>query len=402
MQVSQSEPTVRHAVHALGALHEERFLRRRSDLQAIDTTSVQTSFPCSQYSKALHGLQALLKADNTSIDVVLMCALLFTHFEALRESFVSALVHLKNAIQVMLSSSASNAKKVDLRLVRAMMRLDIQGSMYLGMRVPGLPFYTAAIDTKLPASFHDLTQARDVLNTWTLRLFHFMRVEADGYRFREPGNLPLEVIAKSHELAQTFVELDKLLWDYMHKPTAKLTIREQHGLAVLRARVKIDRILSACCIYCEDTMLDAFLDEFEEILTICAYIMSSDDADRRLFSVSLDEGLLQPLFFVVTGCRDSQIRRQALKLLQKLPRKMNIWHVEAMTRTAQLCVEFEEALCDKEYPTCKDIPEWRRVYSAGFDSWDLENLQKKVTSHLRTRPNGMDGEWADVQKVIEW
>ena len=403
LQISHTEVVVRHAVNALGALHESNKLRRQATKDGLTNAShFQTSFPVKQYSKALNGLQEMLSADNVSMDLVIICSLLFIHFESFRESFVPALLHAENAIRLLHASTTFNAKSIDPSLVRAMVRIDVQGAMYLGMRVPGLPFYTASTDSTLPTTFYDLTQARDLVNAWTCRLYHFMRTEADDHKFRNPGNIPLEKIAKSHDLEQTFLGLDRLLRDFMQKPNVRLTSREHNGLGMLRTRVKIDRILSATCLYSEATMFDAYLEQFEQVLTICRSIEESDDADRRLFVVSLDEGLLHPLFFTATHCRDSRVRHQALRLLKRLPAKAGVWHFEAMMRTAQVCIEFEEAYCQKESPRCVDIPEWRRVHSAGFDSMDVSSPKRKVTAHLRVRPNGMDGEWAEVEELIEW
>ena len=172
------------------------------------------------------------------------------------------------------------------------MRIDVQGAMYLGMRVPGLPFYTAATDSTLPSAFHDLTHARDLVETWSCRMYHFMRTKADDYKFRDPGVAPLEVIAESHDLERTFLRIESLLWDFMQQLNIKLTAREHHGLSILRCRVKMNRIFSACCLYPEASVFDAYLDEFEHLLAVCDYLISSEDIDQRLFSVSLDEGML--------------------------------------------------------------------------------------------------------------
>lgn len=335
------------------------------------------------------------------MNVVLICSLAFIHFEALRQGFVPALVHTENAIRLLQSSASFNSSEVDPTIVRALMRVDVQGAMYLGMRVPGLSFYFSSTDNTLPSALSDLTQARDLVNTWSARMYHFMRSGADDWKFREPGAAPLEQLAKSLELADIFVILDSLLLEFMNRPNIRLAAREQHGLNMLRCRAKVDRVLSACCLYTEASIYDRYMDDFEDVLAICKYTLTSDDVDQRLFTVSLDEGLLYPLWFVATHCRDSRLRHSALNMLQKLPTGRNVWHVEAMTRSAELCVQYEEAGCDKECPRCEDIPEWKRIYSAGLDGLEVSSANKRVTAYLRTRPNGMDGEWMDVQHTIE-
>ncbi|CAK1355593.1 hypothetical protein CB0940_00692 [Cercospora beticola] len=405
LQLSHQEPAVRHAINALGALHEERSLRRSAGAEGIDVSLVKTGFPILQYSKALNEMQELLKSGKAPLDVILLCSLLCIHFEALRESFVPALMHIENAIQLLQSNTTFDARKVNPSLVRAIMRMDLQGTLYLASRVPGMPFFTAATDSILPTSFHDLTHARDLVNTWTSRLYHFMRTVGDHHRLQSPGGHTIDALAQAQELEQTFLKLDGLLWEFMHKPTAKLSTREQHGLGMLRTRTKMNRILAASSLYAEASCFDQYIGEFENILAICMYIMGSDNADRRLFSVSLDEGLIQPLFFCATHCRDGKVRHQALAQLRKLPVRDGIWHVDTTTRTAEMVVRFEEALCDKPpgAALCSDIPEWRRVHSAIFDTSGHDATpRKKVMVKLRTRPNGIDGEWIDHEESIDW
>lgn len=403
LQISHSEPAVRHAINALGAQHEESVLRRAVKLNG-STSSVdfRTSFPAVQYSKALVGLHDLLKKDRVPMNVVLICSLAFIHFEALRECFVPALLHAENAIRLLQSSSTFDTGDIDPMLIRAMMRVDVQGAMYLGMRRPGLAFYTSSTDSTLPAAFRDLVHARDLVNTWSCRMYHFMRTEADDLKFRDPGAAPLEVLAKAQELESMFIRLEALLLEFMHRPDVRLTTRESHGLNMLRCRVKVDRILSSCSLYTEACLYDRFVDEFEEIVAICMSISTSDDADTRLFTVSLDEGLLYPLWYSAAHCRDGRIRRSALKILKKLPTGANVWHVEAMTHSAQKCMEFEESGCDKEFPTCQDIPEWKRVHSAGLDGLEVSAAKRDVTMYFRTRPNGPDGEWTEHQDTVHW
>ena len=131
-------------------------------------------------------------------------------------------------------------------------------------------------------------------------------------------------------------------------------------------------------------------------------IATSDDAESRLFTVSLDEGLLYPLWYTAFHCRDSHVRRSSLRTLKSLPTARNVWHVETMTRSVEKCIEFEEADCDKASPKCEDIPEWRRVHSCGLDGFEVSAAKKTVTMYIRTRPNVMDGEWAEYHDSIHW
>ena len=39
---------------------------------------------------------------------------------------------------------------------------------------------------------------------------------------------------------------------------------------------------------------------------------------------------------------------------------------------------------------------------AVFDGWVLQRVQPAVKARYRLRPNGMDGEWMEIEKKLEW
>lgn len=403
LQACQVEPAVRYAVNAVGAFHEERCLRESAFHDGIEVNLVQTNFPARQYSKALTGLQRLLSSENASTNMVLLCALLLIHFESLRERFIPVLTHLDNALRLLDPAQAPSKETIDPSLVQTFVRLDLQSSFFIDVRVPSLTFITSAIDNELPNSFADINQARRFSISWTSRLFKFLRAKADKYKFVSPGFIPLEDLAEAQHLEQMFTSIERLLWSFMQNSNAKLTFREHHGLSMLRVLAIEDRVIAACCLYSEASCYDQYIPEFEQIVSICRFVLDAEDPANRLMSVAVDDGLLRPLWFVVTHCRDSRVRRNALALLKQLPASSSAWHVDAMTKAAELCMTIEETGCTKERPQCEDIPEWRRIHGSGFDAWILAApSRREVMARLRTRPNGMDGEWMDLEVPLEW
>ncbi|KAF2717579.1 hypothetical protein K431DRAFT_276674 [Polychaeton citri CBS 116435] len=405
LQACHREPTVRYAVSALSALHEEKELTAGLRKEHDETYLVpHNSYPMQQYGKALQGLQQLLKSGSVDLDLVLICCVVCIHFESIREQFIPAMVHLDNAIKLLKDRGPYEEGRVERSLVRTLMRMDIQSSIYLGSRVPSLPYYTANVDTELSEDLQDLTQARDVVTVYTDRFFHFLRKTADPYVSLEPGNVPLETYAKAQEFSSTFKAIEGLLWDFIHKPHIKLSFREQYGLNMLRTRVKLNKIQAGTCLFAEGTLYDSYLDDFDEMLTLCNFMMNSDPAHHKIHSVSLDEGLLHPLYYIATHCRDGRMRWKALSLLKCLPKGAGVWHYRSMTAAAQVVVEFEEALTNKPQGTalCEDIPEWRRVHFSNFDGYYLASRRRQVMLHYKTLSNGIDGEWTDMRQEVRW
>ena len=131
-----------------------------------------------QYSKALNGVQKLLASKDAPLDPIVICSLLYIHFEAVRESFAPSLLHMEKVINVVPSNSGSVDNELDPSLVRALKRIDLQGSIWLNGRAPGMS-YTSVGDEDLPTSLQSLTQAYDLVTSWASRLFRFLRTSSD-------------------------------------------------------------------------------------------------------------------------------------------------------------------------------------------------------------------------------
>lgn len=389
LQISHTEPVVRNAVTAVGALHEERMLRRTARGRGID---VGTDLPLRYYCKALNGLQTLLKSDGLQMNVVLVTSLLLVHFEALREAYVDTLIHLDNAVRL-LNAPARYTQSVEPGLVDAFHRIDLQGCMFLGSRVPG--FIDTTCDNPLPEAFTNLTHARKVVGDCVSHFLHFMKTVANPINSDEAYNVgvPLEVLAKSMHFAEVFDELDRLLLKLLREHTFKPNTQAHKGLSMLRTRVKINHIEASTLMYFEQTMLDAYLADFEQILATCNQVIASDSAsqeDCHLHSVTLDESLLFTLQYLAVNCRDSRLRHSALQALKDLPGKEGLWHVEAMIRQAEEIITYEEAQCGMDWPRCVDVPEWRRVKVAvreGQTDWG----NVSILAHPCVMSNGPDG-----------
>ena len=398
LQLSHSEPAVRYAVNALAAVHEERLLRR-AGLPTFATASCVTStFPVQQYLKALKRLRVLLSSPDLSIDLVLTCALLCTYFEALRGSFRSALTHVENVANVLHSGRSSPLLKANQNLLATIVQLDVHGSMYCGSRAPTLSWLASGVNTLIPEAFENLTQARNIVSLWTCRMLHFFRTTADHYKFLYPGDVPIEVIWMSQQLEKAFLDLEGLLQVLKRNQPSENAVREKSALGVLEVQAKLNRIRVAACLYSEESIYDAFEEDFDYILSVCTSAIATKDADRRIASVLPDEGLIYPLQFVAIHCRDGSIRRQALEQLKKRLAIDYAWHTEALTSMAQMCIGIEESFCEK-VPKSHDIPEWRRIHSSGFQIPE-HSLTHQVKIRFTLRLNGMDGEWDSREKII--
>jgi hypothetical protein len=399
LQLYHSEQAVRSAVHAVAALHEMRITRSTI---TSPPTAAKAAYPLRQYVKALDSLQMLLASNNPHIDLVLVCALLCVHFEIIRESFSSALIHINSVTGLLHNSRKLLINTADPNIIACVIHIDVLGSMFVGSRTPKLQ-HREGMDAgcALPEMFCNIAQARKSTDMWTCRVYEFLRATADSYKFKEPGNVPIDLIWTCHQLGMILVRLLALVETLQREGVAHFDVYDHNAIGLLRMQLKANQILVATCLYSEESIYDVFLDDFEMITTICSSVTVTQKTDQWLSSIALEGWIFHPLQLVASHCRDSIVRHKALKQMEARCVVSQAWYTEAITQMVKRCVEFEEASCHQSDPKCSDIPERSRIHSCGFQIHKQE-ASRQLTVSFTSRPNGMDGEWHEWEEIITW
>ena len=98
--VASYQPAVKHAVIAIGALHEGFHLHPHAP---------STKFAIQQYSRAIRAVSSLhLNGTTEAVDVALLSCMLFTAFESLRGYQKSALTHINSGIRIASAQEAEH------------------------------------------------------------------------------------------------------------------------------------------------------------------------------------------------------------------------------------------------------------------------------------------------------
>lgn len=413
LQASHSEPAVRYAVTALGALHEKISLGRLIKHPDVDGTNIDTDYPLRQYTKALGCLRNLLSTNGEqSLELALICSLIYICFEILQKNYILALTHLQNSLRVLCwqsrgtpSSTAAtvtiplpSSRPIDHDLTQAFVRLDVQASLYLGMRLPGMVMAQSSFD--MPTQFANISEARDCLDRETNRLYCFLRSTADDYRYRTPDAIPVTAIAEVHGFSERSHKWRKSFTALLNRPGMKMNCREQQGINVLLIQQKVNTVTIATCLYAEETIFDEFDAVFDEIVTLAGYVLHRvSSVDSEIFTFCLDTGIVPPLYFTAMKCRCPCIRQRAISLLYSMPCQEGVWNGVVMAKIAERLKAIEEDVLIEPSSKSDRVPEFWRVHSADIDI-DLEQQRAKVM--FRQRLNGMDGEWDDREELVTW
>ena len=159
----------------------------------------------------------------------------------------------------------------------------------------------------------------------------------------------------------------------------------QSGIAQLRGRASTQEEISGCSMLymysltssiwlqaalqpSGETAFDAHRHDFELIIEHAESSLSMFMAPWKTKYTgtppvfSFEMGVIPPLYFTATKCRDSDLRRKAISLLQRSPRREGLWDADEMVAVARRIISLEEeGLASACWPE-----EQRRVCDATF------------------------------------
>lgn len=138
LAASASKPYLRHAVIALGALHED-FSRKRLVPSSLLAQDQRTEFALSQYAKAVGALRRSLASEKEEPLTALMSCILFAVFDSLGGWFQSAMVHLQSGFRILRDMRKLSTKShlVEENMVPFLLRLSVQSAVYVETKHTG-------------------------------------------------------------------------------------------------------------------------------------------------------------------------------------------------------------------------------------------------------------------------
>jgi hypothetical protein len=194
LAASAQEPSLRHAVIAIGALHED-FSQKRLMCSTPSPDDYGAEFALNQYAKAIGALRRSLSSGKQEPLTALMSCILFVCFDSLRGWFESAMVHLQSGLRIlrdMRMRSRTDNHIIEDNIAPLFMRLSIQSIIYVDTRsTPDRKAFArelmdvSAREIIISETFETLEEARNALNQAAEGLFRMF------YSTCSPGHFPL-------------------------------------------------------------------------------------------------------------------------------------------------------------------------------------------------------------------
>jgi len=357
LQAAHADSTILHATLALGALHES-FANHQDPHAATCEYAVQ------HYNRAIERVIKLdfaSSADN--FDIVLMTSIIFSAFESLRGHLKLALTHIASGAKILaeIDPKTGSPRKGFLprdifiptftRLENQITEIDEKSP---GPKIKSLPKRPLPL---LPERFAVIIDAQIAFDCFLNCLWRLLLPI-------QPGDPLDESIGKTQEEIQRLIAYFSdwcTLFDQSGFPET------DPAVLILRTNMQQLHILRLGGFGTGEMVWDAYNPEFEKLLgyidqlmTTTSYLAPNDPvrtanslnvpgqhsaqsnrASKPTFTFNL--GIIAPLYFTSTRCRDPLIRRRAMCILSNCNRKEGIWDSSIAAGIAERIIFVEES-----------------------------------------------------------
>ncbi|PYH45880.1 Zn(II)2Cys6 transcription factor domain-containing protein [Aspergillus saccharolyticus JOP 1030-1] len=343
LQIGHAEPAVCHAAIALSAVHCCVHARRReSVIPRARTESRQwQQFAFEQLGRSFQQLQKRHKSQDPQFTVtVLLCCLLFVASEFTLGNYANAFRHLRSGLNILRDQQTRVVSRSDVplepSLVQTFMHLDAQAACF-GFDGPIL----AQDDATLDDPGFSLEQRNSIYWTVAALRQNLETIAGAVVRFcRWQTTRPYDDTAakRMNRLLCCLTRFLQVITNIGHRPGRVLTQKEHRGLKLLTLEAHALRnALLAIPLSAGRLQFHEFTDDFEVMLSLVTEIQQGEESSpEHLPQISLDIGVIPPLYSIARRAGDSGQRWRAIRLLQSYPHQEGPWNANAL---AQFSIE---------------------------------------------------------------
>jgi hypothetical protein len=329
LQLSQSEPVVRHAISAISAAHRD-MEEQRAGSDALE-----------ECTTAMRCLSIRIDADPTSRLIPLVACLLFTCLEFMRGNVNSAKVHMLSGLNILNSSrrrsdrnnSCTDDIVIEKHLVPVFARLNILCLLFHQL----LPPVRSALQIG-ESNFTTLTDART-------RLIEVMDPSLRFIRTVASKNINHTVVPEDYtQQFQLQCELQhwhNQLEDLLSKLKESEQTRFENSINLIRIQHRVVFIWLSVCLTIGECAVDIHTADFIQIVDLSEKLTQEVDPSRPQ-SFSFEMQIIAPLYYTAVKCRVPSLRRRALDLLRLAPNREGLWSKQISIRLAERVIEIEE------------------------------------------------------------
>ncbi|KAM0142644.1 hypothetical protein ACHAP3_001750 [Botrytis cinerea] len=331
-RAAHHEPSIRHAVVALGALHHSRERSSRSTSPNNLLSSAEEQFPLLEYNRAIKCLvEPFSKKERQAMDMM-------------QGNYGNGAAHQQSGSKILCEITYDeNSRK----------------HYHDSLKTPNNPYLPMVLLEELYLrSDFVLTQARNTLH------FFWSRFRTDLNNLNSQPDSP-ELAQRFHNWQMETIQIThKWLFAFQAfilKYSDTFSEVDKIGVAILQLQSHSGYVNAHVSRGIKDNQMlwDPFLSIFEKMTMLGEEVISNPAFTTTVFQI--DMGVIGPLYQVVGACRHPIVRRKAIALLERVPSlQEGIWNADLTARVARKVVELEEHGI-KNVREAADIPDWARI-----------------------------------------
>ncbi|KAE8454290.1 hypothetical protein EG329_005215 [Mollisiaceae sp. DMI_Dod_QoI] len=377
LQASETDPWIRHAVTAIGALNFKDWIKK-------DNEKDRLQFAYREYDMAIVGLRKASSEGQADTRTKLLACILFACFEAYHGNIETATGQVFAGVELMEQytkrrlqpPSSTNAyvqprttrlPPLDKEIVETLMSLEIQSaSVFDGQSADKhrerMKRFGVTVE-RMPSEFTTVKQASWMLNRILLWGIH-VRFTEDGEDFMSPTapNEHLPPLLGLRRCTTVYAELAKALNKYKEWQAAFEPLRTKakrmpgsnlfNRVALLQLHCLSSYVWLASGSPTRSMYYRRYTKYLREIVELAKVL----NAQQTEGSFSLDFRTVLPLMIVCCNYRHIAFRREIIQIFSEMPRREGVWDSALLGRIMNWVAEIEELGLeeDEEY-----VPEER-------------------------------------------
>ncbi|KAH6696708.1 hypothetical protein BKA61DRAFT_622928 [Leptodontidium sp. MPI-SDFR-AT-0119] len=411
LQACETSPSIRHAVVAIGALN----LSTPSPWPENSVGTLRHQFAFRQYSKALCLLRRDVAGGFCDLRTTLIACLLFYCFESYHGYHEMAINQVYSGLKLIREWASSfygpdesgrlrtkigseNPHIVEDDILRAFGNLEIQVMTYADGRTREAHEHyrhcgQASID-EMPEIFRSLEEARTMLELVIRRSMHWLRSTMHLQNFsmhssptssptsdtedNGPCSLFFDVDPTFEERLETLKEYER--WDGAFRPLLNHSRKGSapHEEFLLASTLRLHWLAGYMSIASNNSHSSLvnngrFTTELEELVDIARILLDNskrENSENNNTVYVFDMQIIVPLMTVGWIYRHRSLRREAIQLLLRSPRKEGVWDGIVVGKIMAWLAEIEEECLDEGDENDDYIPEWAaaRCIKMDFDT----------------------------------
>jgi Fungal specific transcription factor domain len=348
LRLSTAEPSVCHAVIAVGALHEETQDSCDEIPSQNDNLSIHRRFALEQYGRAIAALNSRIGSNDPELkNTALLCCFLFIVIELFLGRCDDACKHLRQGIIILGAYNPGAAmssrqpkvlrdseKHISKSLMCSMRHLHDQ-AVYFGKSNPRALYKAPSItvDHEDPITFDTLAIAFSVRNRLLNSLTEFLAFHESLSSDNIARQWSTLVIWQQHMralLAQFYRALDRLEEEIRPRgdndDRSLLKEKQKCTFNLLRLHCDFFSLQTDLCFLWKRGRVEdeLYTLRFQGIVEQCEAIAKLGHYHRQP-SHLMELGVIQPLYYVCERCADQQIVQRAMKAIENWPHREGLW-----------------------------------------------------------------------------